>query len=268
MNKINTIELHEIFNEIKKNNKKKFEEFYLKYNQLIYKFIFSILKNRENSEDVMQKVFTKIFEMDKKKIPNENEISWIYALTKNETLEYIRNKNSDKNKKIDNETFINDMYYLQSYDKNIDNYISRRTYNKIMSKLGNEEQEIVSLKLISDLSFKEISQVLNKSLLKVKWLYYTSVYAFKLLLLNISMLAITLILSIKVINNEKLNKLQFSVNYKILCASVLFLVLTIIFYKVVSKQKSNMDIRRILNKNKSFINKEKKKKESNKKDKK
>lgn len=64
--KIKAKELKELFNQIKSNDDTAFKEFYTKYNKLIYKIAYSILKNKSDAEDVMQLVFEKIYSMDKK----------------------------------------------------------------------------------------------------------------------------------------------------------------------------------------------------------
>ena len=47
---INKKELHELFQGIKQGSRTAFEVLYKRYNQLVYKIAFSILKNKENSE--------------------------------------------------------------------------------------------------------------------------------------------------------------------------------------------------------------------------
>ena len=91
MKNINKKELHQLFAKIKQDNNN-FSEFYEKSKKLIYAIAFSILKNKEDSEDVMQKVFLKIWKINKDQLPSQNESSWLYSVTKNEVLNYIRNK--------------------------------------------------------------------------------------------------------------------------------------------------------------------------------
>ena len=96
MNQINKEKLHTIFTNLKQSNKN-FEEFYKNYYNLIYKISFYIIKNKEQAEDISQNVFIKIYNMPKEKIPTEGEASWLYTVTKNETINYIKaQKNEDK----------------------------------------------------------------------------------------------------------------------------------------------------------------------------
>ena len=97
MRKIDKEELHDIFKGISENNENYFNKLYEKYNMLIYGIAFSILKNRENSEEVVQKVFIKIWEMEKEKLPRSSEATWLYTLTKNETLNFLKNLKLEEN---------------------------------------------------------------------------------------------------------------------------------------------------------------------------
>ena len=54
--KIDKRELHSIFEGIIQNDEMSFNKLYENYSSLIYKIAFSILKNRDNSEEITQKV--------------------------------------------------------------------------------------------------------------------------------------------------------------------------------------------------------------------
>ena len=71
MGKVNKDELKELFIEIKHNNQIAFEKLYSRYNKLVYGIAYSILKNKQDSEDVVQTVFSKILEKDK--LPTDKE---------------------------------------------------------------------------------------------------------------------------------------------------------------------------------------------------
>ena len=42
-----------------------------------------------NSEDIVQIVFSETYTLDKNKLPTNKEVSWLYTLTKNETLKFF-----------------------------------------------------------------------------------------------------------------------------------------------------------------------------------
>lgn len=193
--KIKAKELKELFNQIKSNDDTAFEEFYTKYNKLIYKIAFSILKNKSDAEDVMQLVFEKIYSMDKKNLPTKNETSWIYSVTKNETLNYFKSNRNNIN--------LDDIYEIEDNNQEISKIIDQENYKRLISKLNDNEKEIISLKIISNFSFEEIGKILNMPTGTVKWRYYKAINTLKLLLSNLTMFIISFISSIYALKSTK-----------------------------------------------------------------
>lgn len=185
----------EIFNQIKSNDDTAFEEFYTKYNKLIYKIAFSILKNKSDAEDITQIVFEKIYSMDKEKLPTKNETSWIYSVTKNETLNYLKSNRNNIN--------LDDIYEIEDNNQEISKIIDQENYNRLISKLNDNEKEIISLKIISNFSFEEIGKILNMPTGTVKWRYYKAINTLKLLLSNLTMFIISFISSIYALKSTK-----------------------------------------------------------------
>lgn len=192
MKSINKEELHEIFDKLK-DDKKEFEKLYEQYGNLVYRIAFSIVKNREQSEDIKQIVFLKIWKIEKDKLPARNEASWLYSTTKNETLNYI--------KKQKDTISLDDIYYITVDDKELNKIIDKDSYNKILDRLESKEQEIISLKILGNLSFQEIAQMLDEPVGTIKWKYYKSIHTLKILLSNLSMFIVTLLVGLKTMFN-------------------------------------------------------------------
>lgn len=187
---INKQKLHDIFLKLRAGDTSQFELLYKNYKLLVYKIAFSILKNKEASEDVTQTVFTKIYSLKKEKLPSSKEATWLYAVTKNEAISYYRKEKPnialEEVYDVSNET---ECRYIQDI-------IEKEKYEKIIIGLSLKEKEIVSLKIIGELSFKEISRILNEPIGTVQWRYYKALNSLKLLLGNISMFIVTLTLYI------------------------------------------------------------------------
>lgn len=193
--KINVKELKNLFAKIKNNNNTAFEELYSKYSKLIYKIAYSILKNKSNAEDITQIVFEKIYSMDKENLPTKNETSWIYSVTKNETLNYFKSNRNNIN--------LDDIYEIEDNNQEISKIIDQENYNRLISKLNDNEKEIISLKIISNFSFEEIGKILNMPTGTVKWRYYKAINTLKLLLSNLTMFIISFISSIYALKSTK-----------------------------------------------------------------
>lgn len=204
MEKINVEELRELFIEIKYVNNIAFEKLYKNYKNLVYKIAYSILKNSYDSDDIVQIVFEKIYSIDKDKLPTRNESSWLYSVTKNETINYLNKKK--------NHIELEEIYELEDNNNEINELINKDSYNRLIGKLNENEKEIISLKILSNLSFKEIAKLLNKPTGTIKWIYYKSINTLKLLLSNLAMFIISFISSCFAMKNRKKLSPKLNVN--------------------------------------------------------
>lgn len=194
MKNINEKELHELFCRLKKKEKNAYEELYEKYSSLVYKIAFSILKDKENAEDIMQNVFIKIANLSEEKLPTNYEASWLYSVTKNEAISYIR-----KNKEM---ISIEEVTQNREEDK-IEEVIQKENYENLLSSLEQKEKQIISLKVEVGLTFKEISKLLNMPIGTIQWKYYKSLHSLKLLIGNLSLFIVTATLTITNLRNNK-----------------------------------------------------------------
>lgn len=195
MKNIDEKELHEIFDKMRKEDKKSYEELYKKYYKLVYNIAFSILKNKENAEDISQNVFIKIGNLKKEKLPNSYEASWLYTVTKNECISLFR-----KTK----ETLTIEDIKNENLEDEIEGLIQKNSYEKMMENLEKIEKQIIFLKVEAGYSFKEIARLLKMPIGTVQWKYYKSLHALKLLIANLSMFVIGVVTCL--FNNSRLKE--------------------------------------------------------------
>lgn len=195
MGNLNEGELKELFIEIKHNNKIALEKLYNRYNKLVYGIAFSILKNKEDSEDIVQTVFSKLYVLEKDKLPTDKIGTWLYTVTKNEALLLLRKNNNDVG--------LDTIYDLEDENNEINKFINKDSYNRLINGLNQKEQEVVSLKILSNFTFKEIGELLGESANTIKWRYYKSIYSLRIMLSNLGMFIITFVLGIATLKNQK-----------------------------------------------------------------
>ncbi|MBR6504442.1 MAG: sigma-70 family RNA polymerase sigma factor [Clostridia bacterium] len=188
-------EINQLFEEFKSGNKEVLEEIYNKYQKVIFGIAFGILKNKDDAEDIVQLVFIKLHTLDNSKLPENNIPSWLYTITKNETLQFLRKQKNN----ID----LDSIYDLEAPNSEINKLIAQETYNKLISNLSSKEKEIVSLKIISNLSFEQISEILGEKTGTIKWRYYKAIYNLKLILSNLSMSIVAFIIGLATFKQAK-----------------------------------------------------------------
>ena len=150
MDKFNEKQFKELIVKFKNNGfETSFEELYEKYNTLIFKIAYSITKSTEDSEDVVQSVFSKIYTMPKESLPSNHCLSWLYSVSKNEAISLIRKKK--------NTLDLDSVYEIQDNNNELNDIIDTLEFNRIIDGLNNKDKEIISLKLLTNLSFSEAS---------------------------------------------------------------------------------------------------------------
>ena len=203
MKKIDEKEIHELFEKMRQTDLKAYEELYKKYYNLVHNIAFSVLKNYENAEDIAQNVFVKIGNLEQEKLPKNYEASWLYTVTKNECISFIRKnkETSSIENRIENEN-----------DKNeIEAVIQNSSYQNILGSLEQVEKQIIFLKIEAGYSFKEIAKLLKMPMGTVQWKYYKSLHSLKLLIGNLSMFiigTITCILNKKQVKKSTINNTE------------------------------------------------------------
>lgn len=200
MKKIDKEELHQLFQKIKQKDKVAFDKLYEKYKNLIFNIAFCISKDHYISEEVVQIVFLKIFQMPINKFPSSYESSWLYTVTKNQTIELLRKKF--------NYIDIESIYDINSDNNEINTIIDKDSFNRIISGLDEKEKEIVSLKLLSNFTLKEIGEMLNIPTGTVQWKYYKSLHSLKLLIGNLILFILNFGLYIKTKGTSKESEIK------------------------------------------------------------
>lgn len=193
--KINNKELEKVFLEIKQNKTNGVENLYNKYKKVVYGIAFMISKNQDDAEDIMQIVFAKIYKLEKSKIPINNYASWLYSITKNETINYLKKKKND--------IPLDKVYEIPNDNNELNKIIDNIEFNKLISKLNDKEKEIISLKIVSNFSFQEIAKLLEEPVGTIKWRFYKSIYNLKAILGNLAIFIITITIGTKALLSRK-----------------------------------------------------------------
>lgn len=127
---------------------------YEMYSYDIYKFILSLSMDSQASEDIMQNTFLSAIKSINKFRGQSSVKTWLIGIAKNEYYTYIRK--NPINTSIE-DIAISNMVYKQDMN---DNYYT--IINEI-NKLDSINKEIAILRLINDLTFREIGIITGKS---------------------------------------------------------------------------------------------------------
>lgn len=130
-----------------------FERIYAATRRAVFGFALSILKNRQDAEDVMHDVYVSVFNAAAYK-PGGKPMAWILKITKNLCLKSIR---AGKRKSFDSETELQNMLAEDS-TLSVD---EKMFMAEVMESLSDTEREIVVLHAVSGFKHREIADVLD-----------------------------------------------------------------------------------------------------------
>ncbi|MFA6667401.1 MAG: sigma-70 family RNA polymerase sigma factor [Bacilli bacterium] len=93
-------DLYELLIKYKKGDKQCFHVFYENLKKPVFYNIYSILKNKEASEDILQETFIKLLENIDKINSQDSILGYLMVISKNLSLDYLK---KNKSLKIDDE---------------------------------------------------------------------------------------------------------------------------------------------------------------------
>ena len=138
-----------------------FGELYSRYADKVYSKCLSLLKNEAAAQDAAQDIFLKIF-LNLAKFNKKSRFStWVYSITYNYCIDYLRRKKKEKTVLTDDEND-KDPVMEEVDDKEIlEMEIERLAF--ILDKIPEEDKMVLLMKYREDLSIKDISQAFDKS---------------------------------------------------------------------------------------------------------
>ena len=123
-----------------------FEETVEKYYEDVYRFVFMMLKDRNNAADVTQETFIMVERYLKNFQGNSSVRTWLYRIASNEVKKFYKRQKRAQNIKVPQK------------EKYEENYTDLKA---AMEKLDKESYEILFLKFFKRMSEKEMAFILN-----------------------------------------------------------------------------------------------------------
>ena len=132
-----------------------FEEVYLKYFDLVYRYSLSLCRNERVAEDVVQETFLKAIRHIEKYDSAYRMETWLCQIAKNTYFNIY-----DKDKRL--QEFEQDMA-VESFERKLMNKEDALEIHMILHKLEEPYKEVFTLRLFGELSFAQIGKIFGKS---------------------------------------------------------------------------------------------------------
>jgi RNA polymerase sigma-70 factor (ECF subfamily) len=156
-----------------KGDEKALEILIKRYLKPIYSFAFRFVSSSQEAEDIAQEVFIKMWRNLKKFDKNKKFKSWIFSITKNTCLDVMKKKKTIPFSEFEEEGGKNIFIETLTDSGLLPDELYERTdmmneLNLAVAKLPSKYRLVEQLHCIGQLTFKEISQILNKPLNTLK----------------------------------------------------------------------------------------------------
>lgn len=131
---------------------------YDKYQKKVYNKCMTLLKNEGLANEFTKEIFSKVFESLPSFRNKSSFSSWLYAVTTNHCIDFLRNKKKLHYPKWDRENELPDIIDETSDEMPVFNYDDLM---KVLELIHPEEKALVLMKYQDNLSLKEIGQSLR-----------------------------------------------------------------------------------------------------------
>lgn len=168
MNRTDTLLMQEIINQFKTGNLDMFDEFYDLTKNQVYVTILSILKNKMETEDIMQDTYLRFLNNINKYKNGTNVIAFIVTIARNLAINQYNKKRKEE--------FHDFSLYEDSYVKEDTN---QELLDLVYKTLSGDELDVFIMHVIDELKHKEIAKIMKKPLGTITWLYNKAVNKMK-----------------------------------------------------------------------------------------
>ena len=166
----------ELIVKCKKYDKASLVHLFHQYEKYLYKICFSYTQSEQDSLDLVQEIFIKLFN----NISSFNEAMpfhpWIRRIAVNACINYKRDRKSNVislNSKINEESSVEDMLASDvDIEKSMEEADVRKIIQNRLKELSDQYRIIIVLRYYEDLSYEEIASILNVPIGTVKTRLY------------------------------------------------------------------------------------------------
>ncbi|WP_296638021.1 RNA polymerase sigma factor [Polaribacter sp.] len=143
------------------------------YQERLYWHIRKIVATHENADDVLQNTFIRIYKSILKFEGKSSLHTWMYRIAYNESIRFLEKNNKKRYDNIDEVSESNLEVLFQ--DEYFDGGEIQKKLHRIIASFKEKQKRVFTMKYFDDLSFRQISEILDVSESTLKSTYYTCV---------------------------------------------------------------------------------------------
>jgi RNA polymerase sigma-70 factor (ECF subfamily) len=158
-----------LIEQFKAGSRNAFRKIMDKYNAMVFRYVKSIVRNREVAEDMTQDVFIKAFKALPSWQPRASLQTWLYTIAKNQCIDYFRSQSQRMQSQC--------ISYPFDHDKQVDMPVATNVYSNpervaqereiekhilnALSQLSDRQRDVFILYNYDGLQIRKIAEVLG-----------------------------------------------------------------------------------------------------------
>jgi RNA polymerase sigma-70 factor (ECF subfamily) len=168
----------EIIQKLQQGNEQTFKLLVANYQKLVVNTCFGMVHSTEDAEDIAQEVFIEVFRSIQNFRADAKISTWLYRIAVNRSLNFIRD---NKRKKwfqsfedvvMEKNSMLNSAKHHETPAAELENMQRANIIHEAIDSLPENQKTAFTLNKYEDLSYKEISEVMNLSVSSVESLIH------------------------------------------------------------------------------------------------
>lgn len=147
-------------------NTDQYGEIIRRYQGRLFAYLYRLVKDREETEDLLQDVFIKVFRNLHSFDASRKFSSWIYRIAHNEAVNFIKRRYLKRFISWEDVSSTKDRLEMKSTEEDpVDAWLRKETVKEVdeaINCLPIKYKQVLLLRYYSDKSYEEISDILNK----------------------------------------------------------------------------------------------------------
>ena len=162
MNKVESRSDYELVQAYINGEREVFDTLVARHQQKLYNYIYSVVKDRDASDDIFQETFIKVINVLRSGTYREEGkfVQWIMRIAHNLTIDYFRKEQKMKYVRSNDEVNVFDV--IGNFEDSIETVIIKKQINKdirsLIKQLPEEQRRVLIMRHYADMSFKEIAE--------------------------------------------------------------------------------------------------------------
>jgi len=142
-----------------------------KYKERLYWHVRRLLMSHEDADDVLQNTFIKAFRAIDNFEERSSLYTWLYRIATNEAITFIKSKKAKHTDTLDNYTYKLEVTSADDFDPNI----ALKKLETALAGLPERQREVFNMRYYDELSYDQISELLQTSVGALKASYHHAV---------------------------------------------------------------------------------------------